>query len=106
MGIVLNARFNSHTKLYFQERNKQYFLEDPVTHEVSANYYTTPDREDRNIVKTRGSFHLNPFLVNGTLRFGFGNLNLFANVALTPMFQAQKGPELYQWSAGISLIPW
>lgn len=106
MGIVLNARFNSHTKLYFQERNKQYFLEDPVTHEVSANYYTTPDREDRNIVKTRGSFNLNPFLVNGTLRFGFGNLNLFANVALTPMFQAQKGPELYQWSAGISLIPW
>jgi hypothetical protein len=106
MGIVLNARFNSHTKIYFKERNKQYFLEDPLTHVVGTTYYTTPDGEKRNIVKSRGSFNLNPFLVNGTLRFGYGNISLFANVALTPMFQKQKGPELYQWSAGITLAPW
>jgi len=106
MGVILNARIRSFSKIYFNEANKQYFLEDPVTKTQQPEYYTTPNRSSRNIVKSVNSFNLNPFLVNGTLRLGYGNLSLFANVGLTPMFQEAKGPKLYQWSAGITVVPW
>jgi len=106
MGVIVNARIRSHSKIYFNEANKQYFLENPATGELEPGYFTTPNRSNRNIVKSINSFNLNPFLVSVTLRAGYGNISLFANMGITPMFQKAQGPELYQWSAGISLVGW
>lgn len=52
----------------------------------------------------RDDFNLAPFILNATVRFGFGNLNLFATYALTEMFINGRGPELFPVSAGITLI--
>ncbi len=106
VGAIVNARISSHTKIYFNEANKPYRLEDPVTGLPSFMYYVTPNRTDRNIIKSYNSFSLTPFRVDATARIGYGPINFFATYALTPMFQKNKGPELYQWSAGITLVGW
>ncbi len=106
LGAILNARVRTHTKIYFNEANKQYRLEDPVTGIPSFNYYTTPNNGNRNIVKSFDSFSLQPFRVDATARVGFGPINIFATYGLTQMFQKGKGPELYNWVVGISLVNW
>jgi uncharacterized protein YbaR (Trm112 family) len=104
-GVIANVRLRSHTKIYFTEANKVYSLKDPVTGMLPDNY-RTPDRDNRNIVKNVNSFELNPFKIDATVRFGYRSISLYATYALTPMFQAGKGPDLRQWSAGITLLKW
>ncbi len=106
LGAIVNARLRSHTKIYFNEANKQYRLEDPVTGIPSFNYYTTPNNGNRNIVKSFDSFSLQPFRIDATARIGFGPLNIFATYGLTQMFQKERGPELYNWVIGITLAGW
>ncbi len=106
VGGIFSARISSHTKVYFNEADKQYRLEIPETGEFIPGYYTTPNRVNRNIVKSFNSFSLQPFRVDATLRIGYGPLNLFATYALTPMFQKNRGPELYHWTVGITLVGW
>ncbi|MBE0650158.1 MAG: DUF2807 domain-containing protein [Bacteroidales bacterium] len=105
-GVIGNVRLRSHTKIYFNEANKVYSLEDPATGNLVADNYRTPDRENRNIVKNVNSFYLNPFKVDATVRLGFRVISLYATYALTPMFQAGRGPDLRQWTAGITLVKW
>ncbi len=105
-GGIFSARIGSHTKIYFNEANKQYNLEDPATGQLLPGYYTTPNRIDRNIVKSFNSFSLQPFRVDATFRVGYGPLNLFATYSLTQMFQKNRGPELYHWTVGITLVGW
>jgi len=106
VGAILNARLRTHTKIYFNEANKKYRLEDPETGIPSFNYYTTPNNNNRNIVKSFDSFSLQPFRVDATVRMGFGPINIFANYGLTRMFQKGRGPELNNWEVGISLAGW
>jgi hypothetical protein len=49
-------------------------------------------------------FNLNPFRLDGTLRFGYDRLRLFANYTLTPYFDSAKAPDIRQFSAGITLV--
>ena len=83
-----------------------YALEDPATGELQPDLYRTPNRDERNIVKSISAFNIRPFRFDGTFRVGYGLISLFANVALTPMFQNNRGPQLYQWSMGLSLAGW
>ncbi len=59
---------------------------------------------NRNKERVRDDFYLNPFRYGLTFRAGFGHLNLYANYYLTPLFAKGKGPELYPFSIGLSLI--
>ena len=106
VGMLINARLRSHTKIYFNEPNKQYYLEDPTTGNLLPGYYTTPNRSNRNIVKSVNSFNLQPFRFDATLRVGYGIVSLYATYALNHMFLKGQGPELNQWSAGISISTW
>lgn len=105
-GVIANVRLRSHTKIYFNEANKVYALEDPATGNLIADSYRTPDRANRNIVKNVNSFELNPFRFDATVRLGYRLISLYATYALSPMFQAGRGPDLRQWSAGITLTKW
>ena len=53
----------------------------------------------------RDSYNLNPFRYSLMLRLGYGKLNFYADYAFSGMFRENKGPELYPFSAGITLIP-
>ena len=48
-------------------------------------------------------FYMNPFKLDAIAKIGWGVLNLYATYSLTPMFQKNKGPELYPFAIGISL---
>ncbi|HET6244132.1 MAG: DUF2807 domain-containing protein [Bacteroidetes bacterium] len=52
----------------------------------------------------KDDYNLSPFNLNATVRFGYGNFNLFATYSLTEMFDKGKGPELFPVTAGITLI--
>ena len=106
VGMLINARLRTHTKIYFNEANKQYYLEDPETGNLLPDYYTTPNRTNRNIVKSVNSFNLQPFRFDATIRIGYGTISLYATYAVNQMFLKGKGPVLNQWSAGISISSW
>jgi hypothetical protein len=61
-------------------------------------------QQERGRVTNRDNFNLNPFKAEATVRFGYGNINLFATYGLTELFMQNRGPELYPVSAGITLI--
>lgn len=56
--------------------------------------------------RTVGSFNMHPFRFNAMVRMGYGGLNLFATYSINQMFRAGTAPELYQVSAGITIIGW
>lgn len=105
-GVVANLRISTHTKVYFNEANREYQLYDLGTDKVLPITYTTPNSSNRNIVKNFNSFYLQPFKFDATVRFGYGIINLFATYQLNTMFQKDRGPELYPFTAGITLVGW
>lgn len=54
-------------------------------------------------IKEKDDFNLAPFRCSATVRAGYGGFTLFANYALTTLFEKNKGPRLYPFSAGIAL---
>lgn len=74
--------------LYFDNMYKQKFSSDG----------------ERTKVRSKGDFNLSPYRVAATVRFGYGGLNLFAEVGLTELFENNKGPELYPVNLGITLL--
>lgn len=56
--------------------------------------------------RTVGSFNMQPFRFNAMVRIGYGGLNLFATYSINEMFRTGTAPELYQFSAGITIVGW
>ena len=106
VGAIVSARISTHTKIYFNEANKAYDLLNPVPPNKVEATGVTPTGGSRNIVKDFNSFHLAPFKFDVSLRFGYGIINLYATYSLNTMFQKNRGPELYPFSAGITLVGW
>ena len=102
VGLVGGWRFASHTKLYFLEANKPYKLNDEAGNVVDE--LVSPGASRRNIVKDYNSFQQNPFKLDAGIRAGWGIVNLFANYSLTPFFIRDRGPELYPFAVGITLL--
>jgi hypothetical protein len=50
----------------------------------------------------RGHYHINPFLLDATVRVGVGRFTLYANYGLTGLFEKGKGPEYYPFSIGLA----
>ncbi|MDZ7741974.1 MAG: DUF2807 domain-containing protein [Bacteroidota bacterium] len=108
-GMVFGLRFASHTKQYYNETNKEYEwleIEPKTRNKVSTNppkYFQSPGTKK---TKNRDDFHLNPFKADATVRIGWGWVNLFGTYSLTTLFREDKGPELYPYSVGITLVGW
>ncbi len=54
--------------------------------------------------KDKQSFNTNPFRVSLTTRVGYGRFNVFATYSLTPLFEDGRGPELYPFTVGVTLL--
>ncbi|NQX97932.1 MAG: DUF2807 domain-containing protein [Flavobacteriales bacterium] len=54
--------------------------------------------------KDKQSFNTNPFRVSATVRAGVGRFNFFATYSLTPLFENGRGPELYPFTVGVTLL--
>lgn len=106
IGALVSARISTHTKVYFNEANKIYQMKDPGTGEIYPMEYHTPNTTYRNIIKDFNSYQLQPFRFDGMVRIGFGIVNLWGQFGLNQFFKKDRGPELYTWSAGITLVGW
>ena len=56
-------------------------------------------------VNRTDDYNINPFRYSATVRAGYGDFTIFANYALTGLFENNKGPELFPFSVGIRLVP-
>lgn len=79
-GVMGSMRVGSKTKQIYDQSGKEYK------------------------VKNRTDFNMSPFRMNAVARIGYGDFTLFASYSLTPMFDKDKGPELYPFTIGISLV--
>lgn len=59
---------------------------------------------DNKKEKDKQSFNTNPFRVSATIRAGYGWFNAFAKYSLTPLFEDGRGPELYPFTVGVTLL--
>lgn len=78
-GVIGGLRIGSHSKNVYHDNRR---------------------RKD----KIRDDFHLNPLKADATVRIGWGKLNLYGNYSLMTLFRDNRGPELYPFSAGITLL--
>ncbi|MBW6489640.1 MAG: DUF2807 domain-containing protein [Lentimicrobium sp.] len=81
-GLQTGLRIGSRTKLVYQDNGNK--------------------KRDKNA----GDFHINPFKFDAMVRIGWGKLNLYGNYSLNTLFKNNRGPELYPFSVGLSLISW
>ena len=103
-GVVAGARLSSHTKKYYDERNKEFEITryNPETDQYETQFTATSP--DYSKAKDFDDFHLQPFKFDATVRIGWGFVNLFATYSLNRMFKLDKGPELYPWTIGITFV--
>ncbi len=104
LGVIASARLSSHTKKYYDELNTEFNVTryNPETglYEVEFTAMSPNDPKEHHY----GDWFLQPFKFEATARIGWNFLNFWANYSLNTMFREGKGPELYPWSAGISLL--
>jgi hypothetical protein len=63
--------------------------------EIGKTEYERHDKSDLNI---------SPFRYGVQARLGYGNIRIFANYQLNPLFEKDNGPELYPFSAGLQIL--
>jgi len=78
-GIIGGAKLGSNTKIVYKENG------------------------DKKKDKVRNDYNLNPFRYGVTARFGVGDWLVYGTYYLTPLFEKNKGPELYPISVGLAL---
>lgn len=79
-GLIGSKRLESHTKIKYRRNGKKEKLKSP-------DDYSTND-----------------YKITASIRVGYHSLNFFVNYDLVPLFEKDKGPVLYPFSAGIKLI--
>ena len=79
-GIIGSLKIGSHTKVVYKESGSK--------------------QKDKN----RDDFNLNSLRYGLTASVGYQALNLYANYYLMPLFETDKGPELYPFNVGIALF--
>jgi len=100
VGVIGGLRLQAYQKQRLYQWQDTYFLADPSGKKVASFYADSP------VIRNHDPYHLNPFKLDATLRIGWSYLNLFATYSLTPMYQKNKGPVLYPWTIGITLVGW
>jgi len=92
-------------QLFGGERSKRFYISAGVVGAMKLGSHTkVVIREEGGKQKSKDNddFYLNPFRWGLTSRIGFKGINLYADYYFTPLFQENKGPELYPFSAGFS----
>ncbi len=64
----------------------------------------TKVKTDDSKSKDRGSLSVNPFKGSGIFQVGGNNVSFYATYSFSQLFEDKKGPELYPFSVGISLL--
>ena len=71
---------------------------------ITKQEFKVDDAKHKNRVKD--DFNFSPLTLDAAVRVGYKNLTLFANYGLTPLFEDEKGPEVYPLTVGVQILPW
>lgn len=99
-GVIGGVKLCSYQKQKLTTYDQTLYLGNP-----GGGYYATIHPESQK-VKYKDSFYLNPFKLDASARIGWSYINLFATYSITSMFQKNKGPEVYPYTVGITLLGW
>ncbi len=91
-------------QIHVGERNKPIYFSLGATGSVKIGSHLKLKTDGGNKTKKRDDFNLSPLRYGLSARVGYGALNFFANYSLQPMFEKDKGPELYPFTIGITLL--
>ena len=86
------------------EKTKPIYLSVGATGSVKLGSHIKLKDNNGSKEKNRDDYNLSPLRYGLTARIGYRCLNFFANYSLQPMFEKDKGPELYPFTIGISVI--
>jgi hypothetical protein len=103
-GMIMGVRLSSHTKKYYDEWNKDFEVTQYYPDSDSYETVYTATSPDYAKAKDFDDFYMNPFKWDATARIGWGFINLFATYSVNTLFKKDKGPELYPWTVGITLV--
>ena len=53
----------------------------------------------------KDGYNTNPFAAKAHINFGYSRWMFYGEYSLTPLFQKNKGPELYPFSIGLRIVP-
>lgn len=70
---------------------------------ITKQHYEIDGQNYRDRVKS--DFNLNTFTLDAAVRVGYRKFTLWANYALTPLFEKDRGPEVYPLALGLTLVP-
>jgi hypothetical protein len=56
--------------------------------------------------KSRDDFNINPFRCGATTRVGYRGINLFGTYYFSTFYKTNRGPELFPFTIGITLMNW
>ncbi|HQQ94474.1 MAG TPA: DUF2807 domain-containing protein [Bacteroidia bacterium] len=56
-------------------------------------------------IQRKAPYNTNPFMLKAHVNLGYSRWTFFGEYALTPLFQKNKGPELYPFSVGLRIVP-
>jgi len=70
-------------------------------HAVTKQSYDMDDKHIR--IKQRDDYNLEPFRYSAVARVGFNNVTLFATYGLNRLFKKMEGPQVYPFTAGITI---
>lgn len=104
VGVVVGARLSSHTKKYYEDLNAEF---DVTQYNPATGMYETvftAISPEQHKTRVYDDYFLQPFKFDATARIGWNFLNFWASYSLNSMFREGKGPELYPWGAGITLV--
>jgi len=65
--------------------------------------YEVLSTDEKEKSKVKSQWNVSPFKLDATARVGYGDFSLFANYALTDMFQSDSNPQVRPFSAGLTL---
>jgi len=82
-GLLTGLRIGAHTKMNYVDGKKQ-----------------------KEKYKDDDGFDINPFKFALMTRIGWGIVNLYGNYNLNTLFEDNRGPELYPFAVGITLVGW
>lgn len=70
---------------------------------VASHTKVVVKNPEKDILKSRDDFHLNPFKYGLTARFGWSKLNFTVNYNFSSLFKKNQGPQLTPFEFGITL---
>lgn len=99
-GVIGGVRLQTYQKMKLTSYEETLYLRNEQGTTVGSF------NADEQKVRFKGPFYMAPFKLDATARIGWSYLNFWATYSLTPMFQKDKGPEVFPFSVGIQLIGW